>query len=312
LLVAIPGGLLAGAGPGVPIASVSGSVLVLLAFVSLLVAAGAVELSRRHRTAASRAAAALAGEREARALREEVLAALLLEVRQDLSEITRLAGRLEDAGGAAITPEAARIHRISTRLTNLGQDSITALRIESGRVAPTIDRILLAEELTVALRSAPTGDIRVCSSGVAAEVRADRQRLRHALRNLLTRACSEATSEVRIVTVTNDAEVRVTIADDGPPLDPDVAQTLSRPPHLRPQVVGTVDLPLEVARSLIESAGGCLGYVRTLGWSNLVVTLPGRPVPAAVPPATPSEDHATIPPPLASSAPAEILTVERG
>ena len=129
------------------------------------------------------------------------------------------------------------------------------------------------------LRRDPSLDVEVSISGENPTIRADGEQLQNAFFNLLLNAAQAMEGKGRIeVVVEQDSDgYRVTIADRGPGLEPDVSDKMFEPFFTTKHRGSGLGLP--TARRIVEAHGGRLtAQPRQGGGAVMVVSLPsGRP-----------------------------------
>ena len=122
---------------------------------------------------------------------------------------------------------------------------------------------------------------------------ADRARVRQIIRNLVSNALRHGGDTTKVVLTERSGVMALTVTDNGPGVASDVeARLFDRFVHngRAPLLNGSVGLGLSIARSLAKTMGGDITYVRAMGWTNFVLTLPlatsaqiaksPRPIPA--------------------------------
>ncbi|MGE3075004.1 MAG: ATP-binding protein [Dehalococcoidia bacterium] len=166
-----------------------------------------------------------------------------------------------------------------THLLNLIDEVLDIARIESGRLALTIDEFPL-EPLLVEARSligsAAAERSIVCVDASEGEsqlvVTADRQRTKQVLLNLLSNAVkyNREYGQIRILSslIPETDSVRIEISDTGEGIDPTLLERVFAPFDRagaeQTEIQGT-GLGLALSRSLVEAMGGTMGVRSTVG-----------------------------------------------
>jgi two-component system, OmpR family, sensor histidine kinase KdpD len=107
-------------------------------------------------------------------------------------------------------------------------------------------------------------------------VQVDAESLERILVNLLTNAYKYGGSHVRVEGRSDDHEVRIVVADDGPGVPAETIPDLFEPFTRGPGAPGMGSgLGLAITRSLVESFGGEIGYQPAQpSGARFVITLP--------------------------------------
>ncbi len=259
--------------------------------VTLLVPATAIgiywALARRQlREANLRMEAKLAAEREIGRAKDRFIAGISHELRTPLTSIYGFSEYLIDTGLVDPTEAMeliALINRESSELGRMVDDLLVAARLEADTLTFVEEELIVSREIAAVLDSLADRDRSVTVDGQEAVVVGDPERFRQVLRNLLSNASLHGGPQVRVVVAADDDMVQITVADDGDGVDAEIEDRLFvRFSHDIDETLlgGSVGLGLAVADALCRRMGGSIRYVRTLGWTNFVVTLPGRAVAA--------------------------------
>lgn len=117
---------------------------------------------------------------------------------------------------------------------------------------------------------------RVDVVGEVPPVRGDPGRIRHVLHNLIANALRHGGEQIRIILDTEDEYGRVTVADNGSGIAPEVAESLFEPYHRAVPTLlpGPLGLGLSVARHLSHLMGGDISYRRRGDWTEFRLVLP--------------------------------------
>ena len=269
-------------------ASTTGMVTQILA--TLLIPAAAILLyfvymRRRYREVSVRMEAKLQAERELSMAKDDFIAGVSHELRTPLTGIYGFSEYLIEQG--IIDPDEAleligHINQEAGELSRMVEDLLSAARLDSDAltldVTPTE---VSAEVMTVAVPMQRAGAMITVDPGRAwAEV--DPIRLRQIVRNLLSNAIKHGGSLIRVSVDNGDDHVVLTVADNGQGVKESFKDRLfDRFVHDGNQslLAGSVGLGLSIARSLARRMGGDVTYLRAVGWTNFVVTLPKADVP---------------------------------
>jgi PAS domain S-box-containing protein len=247
-----------------------------------------LDVSERHRAEAESRRAREAAERANRA-KSQFLARMSHELRTPLNAILGFAQLLElDDLAAEQRDSVARIVRGGRHLVEVINDVLDISRIEAGELpielgAADTGAIVDATVQLLAPLAAERG--MTVRSDVACELyaRADRQRLKQVLLNLISNAIKYAPegSEVLVRTMGEDGRVRIAVVDQGPGVDDEAAERIFMPferlgKHARIEGTG---LGLALSRNLVRAMGGEIG-VRPAGpgsefWVELEPAEPG-------------------------------------
>jgi signal transduction histidine kinase len=222
--------------------------------------------------------------RRSREMQRGFLSRLSHELRTPLTAIKGYASSLLQTD---VTWDAETQHRFlatiaaeSSRLSRLVDDLLRFSAIESGimQLQPDWCDIPLVLDAAVACLP-PASALRVevrCAAGLPA-VWADHDRLEQVFVNLLGNATSHNPAGTT-VTVTAEREspdlVRVTVADDGVGMPPDVAATPFEPMRRRRSPGSGSGLGLSIARGIVLAHGGEIGLEQPGRGTRFVIRLP--------------------------------------
>jgi two-component system phosphate regulon sensor histidine kinase PhoR len=227
--------------------------------------------------------------RRLEAVRKDFVANASHELRTPLASIKAFAetlrtGGLDDADNRMEFVEA--IEKDAERMARLVDDLLDLSSVESGRRAPKLERVALAEaleEVCVSLR--PLADRRRVRlelrvpPGLA--VRADRDQLRQVLTNLLDNAVkfNREGGETAVSADAQAGRVRVSVRDTGPGIPeeslPRIFERFYRVDRARSRDLGGTGLGLSIVKHIVEAHGGSVGVESGLGkGSTFWFTLP--------------------------------------
>jgi signal transduction histidine kinase len=155
-------------------------------------------------------------------------------------------------------------------------DILTAARLESDVLAFEYQAVALYEESAAAIAPLQRAGADVRLEGNAL-VWADPVRTRQIIRNLVNNAIQHGGPAVEVYMETNQRNAVVTVSDNGPGVDPSIADRLFERfvnDGVESLLNGSIGLGLSIARSLARTMNGDVTYVRAGGWTNFVLTLP--------------------------------------
>ena len=207
------------------------------------------------------------------------------ELRTPLAAIrgyTELARRT-DADAGTVAHALSRVDSESVRMSALVDDLLLLARLDAGRplAADEVDLTLLAMDVVSDARVA--GPDHVWRLDLPAEpisVTGEQMRLHQVLANLLTNARTHtppgttATTGVALV----DGEVRLTVTDDGPGIDPALLSGIFgrfvRGDSSRSRQAGSTGLGLAIVRAVVTAHGGRVEVQSRPGRTRFTVCLP--------------------------------------
>lgn len=201
------------------------------------------------------------------------------------AELTRLhGGELPDD----VTHAISRIESESLRMTELVEDLLLLARLDEGRelVHSRIDvRTVVVDAVGDAQVAGSDHEWSVEVPDAPVEVPGDDARLRQVLTNLLAnaRVHTPAGTAVHVTVAPEVARslVRITVADDGPGIDPVVRDTLferfARGDASRSRRAGSTGLGLAIVRAVVEAHHGTVSVESEPGRTAFTVELPLAP-----------------------------------
>jgi len=239
-----------------------------------------VLVRRQYREERLRMDANLEAERELGRAKDEFIAGISHELRTPLTGIYGFSEYLIEQG--ILDPAEAlellgHINHEAAELGRMVEDLLTAARLDSEALSfdpSAVDMTAMVREVVAPLERA--GHV-VYVDGGSATAYSDPTRSRQIVRNLVSNAIKHGGDQIRITIHENDDEVVLTIADDGPGVPDSVKERLfDRFVHEGKDTLltGSVGLGLSIARALAEHMGGDVSYVRAVGWTNFLLTLP--------------------------------------
>jgi PAS domain S-box-containing protein len=246
------------------------------------------DVTERVRMEAELRAAKEAAERSSRA-KSAFLSRMSHELRTPLNAILGFARLLElESGSEGDREAAAQILRAGRHLLGLIDEVLDAARIEAGRLRVEVRWLpiggLLAETLRMVAPLAAARSVSLACAPMEAgcEVRADPQRLRQVLLNLLSNGVkfNRPDGRVELRCETGGERLRIEVADTGPGIPRDQLARLFRPFERLDAdsrgVEGT-GLGLALSRGLVEAMGGTLTAASRPGeGSTFTIDLPAR------------------------------------
>lgn len=253
---------------------------------------------RARMEAMTRAQAALVAAQEEAVRANDAKTAFLSrtshELRTPLNAILGFGQVLEDAPELADRDRdaAGRIVRAGRHLLRLIDEVLDLSRIEAGTVTMRPEAVdaagVMAESIELVLPSARERRVRVHTEpGSGATVRADRQRLRQVLLNLLVNAVKYTDPDTSVTlqcTQPSTDVVRFSVTDDGPGIPLDLQERLFEPFDRLGAEGGAVEgtgLGLVVSRELVHAMDGHMGVRSAPGHgSTFWVDLPAADLPA--------------------------------
>ncbi len=235
--------------------------------------------------------------------KDDFLAMLSHELRNPLASIvlTLASMRMQNPAGS---PELSLLDRQVRHLVRLVDDLLDVSRIARGQLELACRDVELPQIVLRALETSrpqlERRQQRVVSDLAPATVRGDPDRLAQVVANLVTNAAkySELGSQIRIRTESAGPLARITVADDGAGIAPDMLARVFDAFVQQPQTLarsgGGLGLGLSIVKSLVEAHGGTV-RARSPGegqGSTFIIDLP-----TAGPGPHPAAPHPTTPPP---------------
>ncbi|MEZ5660806.1 MAG: PAS domain-containing sensor histidine kinase [Burkholderiaceae bacterium] len=223
--------------------------------------------------------------------------------------LTVVSGALEAMGAGmagALDPTMLELvemgQRNCTRLRRLIENLLDVNRIETGVVAYQLQHLSVREAVvqvvrTLSIEADQAGlAIQVAGVGAAEEVLADPARFEQVLTQLLSNAMKFSgpgkVIEVR-ASPASAGKVRISVIDQGPGINPDFAprvfEKFARDPQVLASGIEGFGLGLSIARALVASMNGRIGYqtnkgqgcefwfeLPMIGTANVQASLPGE------------------------------------
>jgi signal transduction histidine kinase len=235
---------------------------------------------RQFRDAQVRMDAKLTAERELNRSKDEFIAGISHELRTPLTSIYGFSEHLVENG--IIDPTEALelitlINHDSAELSRMVEDLLTAARLDSDALNFHYEAVPMLGEIDSVITPMRRAGATVSTDGDDEVVWADRARVRQIIRNLVSNAIRHGGDTVKVVIDQRSRVMALTVTDNGDGVTADVeARLFDRFVHdgRAPLLTGSVGLGLSIARSLAKTMGGDITYVRALGWTNFVLTLP--------------------------------------
>jgi signal transduction histidine kinase len=218
-------------------------------------------------------------------LKDEFVSTVSHELRTPLTSISGSLRLLTSNAAGNLPPPMARLLTIaytnSQRLVRLVNDILDIEKMEAGRVAFNIQRA----EVRSAVKQAIDANqgfaevygvrIRLEDACVAAEVRADPDRLLQVVTNLLSNAIkfSPADGEVVVAIERETDAVRITVRDHGPgiPIDfkPLIFEKFAQADAGNDRKKGGTGLGLSIVKQIVDRLGGEVGFADAPGGGTI-------------------------------------------
>ncbi|MGB3896726.1 MAG: ATP-binding protein, partial [Mycolicibacter sinensis] len=207
------------------------------------------------------------------------------ELRTPLTAIrgyTELAQRVPD-DSAAVSHALSRVQSETERMTQLVEDLLLLVRLDSGRPLEheTVDLSRLAvDAVSDAHVGGPDHQWQLELPEEPVTVPGDGARLHQVLTNLLTnaRVHTGPGTVVRVRLEVEDAEAVLTVTDDGPGIpaefQPEIFERFARGDTSRSRKGGSTGLGLAIASAVVRAHTGTIGVTSTPGHTEFMVRLP--------------------------------------
>jgi signal transduction histidine kinase len=236
---------------------------------------------RQFREAELKLDAKLKAERQLSVAKDEFIAGISHELRTPLTSIYGFSEYLlenEILDPDEVMELLSLINKDSAELSRMVDDLLTAARLESDALKFTYEYVNIREETEGAIGAMVRAGTRVDVNGEVTAW-ADPVRVRQIVRNLVSNAIKHGGQSVSVYLETVNSEAVVTVSDDGRGLSPEVEDRLfDRFVHDGNEMLlmGSVGLGLSIAKSLAQTMGGDIRFIRAVGWTNFEVSLPLR------------------------------------
>ncbi|HEX2294911.1 MAG TPA: response regulator [Actinomycetota bacterium] len=168
------------------------------------------------------------------------------------------------------------------RLTHHVDQILTVSGIQSGGLGLAAERFSLTELARAVVasvaRSFPGREV-VVDASVEVEVAGDRARIVQAALELLGNALEHTRGQVRVAVGTGAGRGRLSVADDGPGIEPALLHRLTTRPFEQgdssaTRMVGGLGLSIYIARRVLEASGGALEAVSSPAGSTFTMLVP--------------------------------------
>ncbi|HKX76381.1 MAG TPA: CHASE domain-containing protein [Acidimicrobiia bacterium] len=258
-----------------PLQLLVGGLLLSLSF------AGVAYLSYR-RTATEQALKELT---ELTLAKDRFLASVSHELRTPLTGVLGYAELLRDHGESlSAVDRREMIRSVADQAFDLGniiEDLLVSARAELHQLSITKVEVCPQAQLAQVIEAyGPEVAMRVKlvdEAGEPARAWGDPGRVRQVIRNLINNACRHGGPRIEVRIDEADGTVNVDVADDGPPLAPEIAERIFLPYQRASAAVGqpdSVGIGLSIARTLARLMGGDVTYERRDEWNVFKLTLP--------------------------------------
>jgi two-component system phosphate regulon sensor histidine kinase PhoR len=223
-------------------------------------------------------------------LRQDFVANVSHELRTPLSLIKSAAETLIDGGkndATALTRFLEIIDKNANRLTLLIDDLLLLARLDSGRVELRLELLSLGTAVQEVVddlgpKAATRGVALAHEVPAGLIVRADAERLRQVLANLIDNAIKYGAANGRVIArgrALDDGRVEVSVRDDGPGIPPDavarIFERFYRVDKARSREQGGTGLGLAIVKNVITAHGGEVRVESALGaGTEFFFTLP--------------------------------------
>jgi signal transduction histidine kinase len=218
-------------------------------------------------------------------LKDEFVSTVSHELRTPLTSISASLGLLMGNAAGTVPAPMARLlaiaHNNSRRLVRLVDDILDIEKMDAGRIVFNFRRVevrSLVAEAIEANRGFAEGygvRIRLEDAGIAADVRADPDRLLQVVTNLLSNAIkfSAASHEVVVAVEKLTDKVRLTVRDHGPgiPVDfkPLIFQKFAQADAGDARQRGGTGLGLSIVKQIVDRLGGEVGFADADGGGTI-------------------------------------------
>jgi two-component system OmpR family sensor kinase len=202
------------------------------------------------------------------------------------SELTRRGGHTLPAD---VVHALARVESESIRMTELVEDLLLLARLDEGRALEN-ERVdvtgLLANSVSDAHAAGPDHEWLLELPDEPVIISGDERRLEQVVANLLTNARVHTPAQSRVVvtlSLSNDenevpATATITVADNGPGIDPAVIDTVferfARGDNSRSRAAGSTGLGLAIVAAIVDAHHGSIAVQSSPGSTVFTITLP--------------------------------------
>lgn len=202
-----------------------------------------------------------------------------------LASIRGYAQLAQDEGAEMTAIQARSLERIESEAERMGalvDDLLLLARLDAGQTLQRepVDVALLAIEAADDAHAAHPDHEWLVEVSESIEVTGDEHRLRQVFINLLGNAAAHTPAGTRVVTSVgrDDHCVRITVADNGPGIEPELLPKLfdrfARGDRARNRASGSTGLGLSIASAIVRAHGGAIGVESDVGGATFTVSLP--------------------------------------
>ena len=221
------------------------------------------------------------GERRLDQLRSDLIATVSHELRTPLAGVygaaETLLGRGDDLPREARHGLLEMLVEQTRRLVRILDEILAATQLDTGALETQVEVFDVREVLAI-LETTPEAHRVLVSAPEPMRVRADPDRLRQVIANLVDNALKYSTGPVRVALERRDLSVRVTVSDEGPGIPAAERERIFEKfvrldPDQRLGGGGT-GLGLYIARELVERMDSRIGLLGDEGGATFYVDLP--------------------------------------
>lgn len=268
--------------PGSSLTDNSVTIFVLIAGLVLTVSCGVAARLLYRRSESNRELEHL---RDLTQAKDRFLASVSHELRTPLTGVLGFAELLRDNDSHVPPAERQQMLRaVAEQALDLGhiiEDLLVGARAELDQLTITKVPVLPRAQVAQVIEAyGPEVGARVkVIDALPTDLRAmgDPGRVRQILRNLINNACRYGGPRIEVMIDAVDNTIRLEVADNGPPIPPDLQQRIFEPyqrAHPGGSQPDSVGIGLSIARTLARLMGGDVTYARRTSWNVFELSLP--------------------------------------
>ncbi len=212
--------------------------------------------------------------------KDEFIARVSHELRTPLTAVVGLTSELASIEEMSDDEQADLLQLVAgqaAEMSHIVEDLLVAARAEMGTVAINLTTVDLDHELRSTIDGTGVEVVELPSE--IGNVRADSNRVRQILRNLLTNADRYGGSRIRVLSGNDGRRVWMELRDDGDGVPEEMADKIFEPYITAHEgVTGSIGLGLSVALQLARMMNGTLSYARVEDETVFRLELPAAPV----------------------------------